>query len=267
VTVGATVMAGYARMKFSFFPETYSVGMDGVGGTGDDFAGMQVKDISSFGVAGRVGAQVKLGPQWRLGATYTSKTDLKMDDGTAKLNFGQMKVAYDAEMKDFTWPQELEFGVAYLPISGLTLAADVKWINWSAAIKTPTLKLTSPDSAGVPQSIEIPFGMNWKDQWVYAIGVEYAVTPVHTLRAGFNFAKSPVPDDSLNPLFPATVEKHLTVGYGATIGKWLFDVAYEHAFENTQTNENTNLAENPFGAGLEVSHSQNTVTASATYRY
>lgn len=266
-TLGATVMVGYAQNKFEFFPNTYSVGFDGTGGTGDDFAGMRVKDLSSFGAAARVGAQFKVGPQVRLGATYTSETDLSLDEGSATLNFGQMKAEYDAKMDDFTWPQEAEFGIAYLPIPGLTIAADAKWINWSDAIKQPVLKLSNPDTAGVPESIEIPFGMNWDDQWVYAVGVEYAINQMHTVRVGYNYGKSPVPDDSLNPLFPATVEQHMTVGYGATVGKWVFDVAYEHAFENEQANQTANLQQNPFGPGLEVSHSQNTITASATYRY
>jgi len=266
-TFGATAMIGYAKMKFSFFPNTYSAGMDGKPGTGDDFAGMKIKDLSSLGLAGRVGAQFKVGPQVRLGATYTSKTDLSLDGGEATLNFGQMKAKYDAEMSNFTWPQEVEFGVAYLPIRGLTLAADAKWINWSDAVKRPVLKLSSPDSANAPGAIEVPFAMNWDDQWVFAIGAEYVINPVHTVRVGYNYGKNPVPDNYLNPLFPAIVEQHVTLGYGATMGKWLFDVAYEHAFENSQTNNNTTPSENPFGPGLEVSHSQDTITASATYRY
>ncbi len=266
-TFGATIMLGYAQMKFEFFPNTYSVGFDGAGGTGDDFAGMRVKDLSSFGAAGRLGAQFKLGPQVRLGATYTTKTDLNLDGGTGTLNFGQMRADYDAELDKFTWPQEFEFGFAYLPIPGLTLAADAKWINWSDAIKDPTLKLKDPNSPGIPGSIAVPFAMNWDDQWVFAVGAEYVINPAHTVRVGYNYGKSPVPDNFLNPLFPATVEHHVTLGYGASFGKWVFDVAYEHAFENAQTNMNANMAENPFGPGLEVSHSQDTVTAAVTYRY
>jgi long-chain fatty acid transport protein len=161
----------------------------------------------------------------------------------------------------------VEFGFAYMPARGLTLAADAKWINWSDAVKRPVLKLSSPDSAGVPANIEVPFAMNWDDQWVFAIGVEYAINPVHTVRVGYNYGKSPVPDDFVNPLFPAIVEQHATLGYAATMGRWIFDLAYEHAFEKSQTNLNATPAENPFGPGLEVSHSQNTITASATYRY
>jgi len=145
VTLGATVMVGYSQCKFSLYPDTYSVGPDGVGGTGDDFAGMDVTDLASFGFAGRVGAQVKLGPMVRLGATYTSESTIKLDGGNARLNFGPMNVNYDAEMTNFTWPQEVEAGIAVTPVQGLTVAADVKWINWSATIDQPVLKISKPD--------------------------------------------------------------------------------------------------------------------------
>lgn len=258
LSVGATVMIGYAQMKFDYFPNTYSAGQDGQPGTGDDFPGMKVRDLTSFGVAGKVGAQATLGPMVRVGAAYTSKTSLSLDGGDATFNFGAAKAKYDAEMDDFTWPQEFEFGVAVLPVPGLTLAADAKWINWSDAVDRPVLKVSDPNLAGFPSEMEIPFEMQWDDQWVFAVGAEYAITPVHTVRAGFNYGKNPVPDETLNPLFPAIVEKHATLGYGFNHGKWSLDVAYEHAFENTQTNPATTQ---------EISHSQDTVSAGVTYRY
>ena len=258
ISVGATVMVGYAQMKFDYFPGTYSPGPDGTPGTGDDFPGMSVDNLSSWGVAGKVGTQIKLGPMVRFGASYTTKTAISLDNGDATLNFGMAKVKYDAKMDDFTWPQEVEFGVAFLPAKGLTVAADVKWINWSDAIKKPILKISDPNMAGVPQQIDIPFVMNWDDQWVFAIGTEYAINTMNILRAGFNYGKNPVPDETLNPLFPAIVEKHLTLGYGLSFVKWNFDLAYEHAFENTATNPVTTQ---------KVSHGQDTVSVAATYRY
>jgi len=177
------------------------------------------------------------------------------------LNFGNQggKVEYDAEMSDFTWPQEVEFGVAYVPVKGLTLAADVKWINWSATIDKPKLKLSNPP-AGFPELPDQEFDMGWDDQWVYAIGAEYVINAVHTVRCGFNYGNNPVPDDKLNPLFPAIPTTHLTLGYGANFGKWSLDLAYEHAFEEEQKSTNPAMP-------IEIAHSQNTVSVGATYRY
>jgi long-chain fatty acid transport protein len=40
------------------------------------------------------------------------------------------------------------------------------------------------------------------------------VSPALTLRAGINHASNPIPDALVNPLFPATVERHYTLGLG-----------------------------------------------------
>jgi long-chain fatty acid transport protein len=247
-SVGASVMLGYAMMKFSMFPETPGMG-----------SGLNVEDLASFGFAGKVGAQYKIGPQWRIGATYTSESSLSFEDGEATLNFGPQggKVKYDAELDDFTWPQEFEAGVAYVPMPGLTIAADVKWINWSATVDQPKLKLSNPP-AGYPALPDTTFDMAWDDQWIYAIGAEYCINQKHTVRAGFNYGNNPVPDDTLNPLFPAIPTTHLTLGYGLNLGKWGVDLAYEHAFDVTQKSSTM-----PF----EISHSQNTVSLGVSYRY
>jgi long-chain fatty acid transport protein len=108
--------------------------------------------------------------------------------------------------------------------------------------------------------MEKEFNMGWDDQWVYAIGAEYAINAVHTVRAGFNYGNNPVPDDLLNPLFPAIPTTHMTLGYGANFGKWSLDLAYEHAFEEEQRSTNPAMP-------IEIAHSQNTFSIGATYRY
>jgi len=95
---------------------------------------------------------------------------------------------------------------------------------------------------------------------VYAIGAEWAINTVHTVRCGFNYGNNPVPDDRLNPLFPAIPTTHLTLGYGANFGKWSLDLAYEHAFEEEQKSTNPAMP-------IEIAHSQNTVSIGATYHY
>jgi long-chain fatty acid transport protein len=253
LSLGASVMIGYTTMKFSMFPET--PGMN---------SGLKVEDMTSFGYAGKIGAQYKIGPQWSFGATYTTQAKIDMDGGTATLNYGPQggKVKYDAAMSDFTWPQEFEAGLAFTPKKGLTIAADVKWVNWSATIDEPKLQLSDPGSPVPPgyENMELPFAMGWDDQIVYAIGAEYALNEKHTLRAGFNYANNPVPDDKLNPLFPAIPTTHMTLGYGLNLGKWSVDLAYEHAFEETQKSTNPAMP-------IEIAHSQNTVSIGATYRY
>ena len=256
LSLGLGLMVGYADMEFSLFPE-YA-------------GGISVEDLYSFGYAGRLGLHYKINEMFSLGAQYTTEASLDLDGGTLTANYGPAgNVSFDAEMEDFTWPQEAEFGLAVQATQSLLVAADVKWIGWSRAIDVVKVK-ASGGPPGMPAPVTpgsdaILFNMNWDDQWVYALGVEYVINPVHTVRLGYNYGKSPVPDASLSPLFPAIVEHHATLGYRLTLNNWAIDLAYEHAFENTQENDNPDPLLNPFGPGLSVSHSQNTVHGAITY--
>ena len=259
--VGAGVMVGYTDIQFSFFPNTYSVGRDNQPGTMDDFMGVDARGLRDYGMAGRLGLQYRLTDSINLGFQYTSEAALDPNGGSLVLNFGSTDVRYDAEMKDFAWPRELEFGIAARVTPQLLVATDVKWLNWSSAMNIVRLQASNPDIPVVLRNPELQFDMNWDDQWVLAVGAEYTMMHGHTVRCGYNYGKSPVPDTNLTPLFPAIVEHHLTLGYGYLTKGWGLDFAWEHAFENSQTNPD------PFVPGPTVQHSQNTLHAVVTWYY
>ena len=96
-------------------------------------------------------------------------------------------------------------------------------------------------------SVSFALPQNWKDQTVFNIGAAYAFDDKLTLRAGFNYASNPVPDAYVNPLFPATVEQHYTLGVGYRFSPVSdFNASMTVAPSNTVTN----------GQGVEISHSQ-----------
>ena len=265
LTLGLAAIGGYAKMDFSMFPE----------GQG----GMDVTDLTDMSIAGRLGLQYKICNALSLGMVYTSETALDLADGNAAVNFGSEMggiVDYEAEMMNFTWPQEAEFGIALQPDAKWLVAVDAKWINWESSMDVVTLEVSNPPE-GMPEAPfpdgqggytnAMPFQMKWENQMVYALGIEYSVNEMNTVRAGFNYGKNPVPDDNLSPLFPAIVETHATVGYGLQLNNLSFDLAYEHGFENSQTNENANQMVNPFGPGITVKHSQNTIHFETAYAF
>ena len=57
-------------------------------------------------------------------------------------------------------------------------------------------------------------GFGWNSQNVFKLGIEHKYNKDITLRAGYNYGKSPIPDDQVlfNMLAPATSEKHYTLG-------------------------------------------------------
>jgi len=63
--------------------------------------------------------------------------------------------------------------------------------------------------------------MDWDDQFVYKVGIQYAVHPMVTLRAGYNYGKMPLNSDRAfkNMAFPAVSEHHITAGLGINFNK------------------------------------------------
>ena len=138
----------------------------------------------------------------------------------------------------------------------MQIALDVKRYFWDDAIDTILVTAKDPDVAGAPPEVVLPFVFDWRDQWVFALGGDFRLDDRWTLRAGYNYGENPVPDHTLTPLFPATVEHHLSVGVGWLRGHRTYELAIEHAFEQDQANGNPDPRVNPFGPGSEVRHQQ-----------
>lgn len=123
-------------------------------------------------------------------------------------------------------------GVSYLPINDLTLALDLKWINYSG-----TAGFKESNFAPSPTGPYVQ-GFGWEDIFTVGFGTQYKVTKEFALRAGYNYSDSPIPSDQqfFNVFAPAIVQHHLTLGAGYDFTTNLqLNLAYYHAFENTQS--------------------------------
>ena len=194
--------------------------------------------LSDQGYDYSYGAGIKLGwlgdfmdDRVSVGLSYTSRTYMTKFDKYRGLF---------AEQGDFDIPANYGIGFAFKPKKNLVFAADINRIEWSsiAALgnRGPGSSAPPPErypgpGGGVNALNGIPsmapggaiystgndegMGFGWKDQTVYKIGVDWGVNERLQLRAGYNYGKTPIPDDQLtfNTLFPVTTEKHYTVGF------------------------------------------------------
>jgi long-chain fatty acid transport protein len=57
-------------------------------------------------------------------------------------------------------------------------------------------------------------GFGWRNQKVYKFGIEHKYNKSFTMRAGYNYGRSPIPEDQVlfNMLAPATSDRHYTLG-------------------------------------------------------
>jgi len=190
-----------------------------------------------------------------VGATYHSESNIDDLTGSGTITpfaGGNTPGAFPANytVVDFQWPATWGVGMAWNVTPELLVAADIKQLMWSQTMKDFTLGSDIPAFGG-PQPLQ-SMPQNWEDQTVYSIGAQYKIDPAVALRVGYNYGKNPVPDNTLNPLFPAITESHFTFGAGWQIDKAnSLAIAFTYAPEVSQTA----VAPNP-AAPIEMSHSQ-----------
>ncbi|MDQ7015429.1 MAG: outer membrane protein transport protein [Gammaproteobacteria bacterium] len=121
---------------------------------------------------------------------------------------------------DFQWPATLGVGAALKLSPAVMLAADIKQIYWSGVMDSFRMQFTSdaaqanPLAAGFAnQTMDLEMFQKWDDQTVVQLGGAFKMGAALTVRAGVNIASNPVPNSTLNPLFPAIIENHYTAGF------------------------------------------------------
>lgn len=181
------------------------------------------------------GAGIKLGwlgefldDKLTVGLTYASRTYMTKFDKYSSLF---------AEQGDFDIPENYGIGIAFKPKKNLVIAADVLRINYNdiASVGNPGPG-PDPDGAmgdlsGIPAmdfGVACPdasnpyctgrdqgMGFGWENQTVYKLGIQYGVNNRLQVRAGYNYGKSPIPNDQMTftMLVPATVEHHYSAGF------------------------------------------------------
>jgi long-chain fatty acid transport protein len=230
------------------------------------------------GWAGKLGIHYRVSENFSLGATWHSKTHI--DDLKAKRANLQMGVVTPGgtqtvpvsgrlSVVDFQWPETYGIGFAWQATPKLMLVGDVKRIRWANSMKNFTLKFDADatQSNAMAQNFVNNGGtamtaileQHWKDHTIYMFGGQYMLRPDLALRAGINVTKNPVPDATLNPLFPATIRRHLSLGMG-----WKLDKEETLAFSLTYAPQVSNT--NP-GTGITSTHRQTTLRVNYNFMY
>lgn len=196
-------------------------GLDMKGAFGNGGPRIDFSDNNSFtgaakgyGYAGKLGLVYKPTPTFNVGMTYHSRTmlgDMQTDDNGAVFN----GMVGKATIHDFQWPTTYGIGVAWQATPDLMLATDLKRIGWKASMQNYNLAFTPTGGSEIP----LTMAQNWDNQNVFSIGAQYRINERLNVRAGYNYGKNPVPAATLNPLFPAIVEKHYTAGFDYRIGQ------------------------------------------------
>jgi long-chain fatty acid transport protein len=227
---------------------------------------------SGFGFGGQIGAIYKLGPV-SFGLSYVSPQSVEHKRVST---FGNSGPKQDLRLE---MPQTVAFGIAFQPAGNLLLKddnllieGDFKWINWANA-----------------QGYK---DFDWRDQYVFGMGVQYKPIPQLALRMGVNYGQNPVKaHNGFNGAsftnvqgvlvntgqyeylrvigFPAIVETHLTCGIGYDFSeRFGVNLGYTHGFAKTISETGINFG-GPGGPTVTLSSklAEDSIEAGFTWRF
>lgn len=193
-----------------------------------------------------------------LGAVATSKIYM-----TKFQNYSELF----AEHGDIDTPASIGAGAALKITPKTTVALDISRTYYSKvrSIANPGpntsggLFPVSKDANGLGEDAGLGFG--WRDQTVYKLGINHEFNSKWTLRAGWNYGKSPIKQEreiAFNIVAPANTQHHATLGGTYKINKEMeVSFAYMHAFAFQQSGPTyvggtgtIKMSQNSFGTSL-----------------
>jgi long-chain fatty acid transport protein len=161
------------------------------------------------------------------------------------LGAAQSDFDYDAEVTN-VFPQSVTLGAEWQATSRLTVAAALEWLDWSRTFDTLVVDLENGNNADLNGLVggdrlhdEVP--LNWRDQWVARIGLEYALSDQWAVRAGYSWARSPVPTDTLTPLTAVIPEHTVSAGLGWKNEHWTVDLGWQWQLPREESVDRTVL--------------------------
>lgn len=215
LSIGGGVNLSYASFRQKLYPKTSDAGAQ--------FFGLRLDGADGVSVNGRIGIAYMLTETLRLGATYSTINKLTLEGGELSVNYtalGEGVVRYDdATVKGFALPQDFGIGLSWRVAPSLLLATEVTWLDWSGALKNATLRASNPGNANVPQTLEVVQALNFRDQFVFALGLAYDTSDRTTVMAGINLARNPIPNSTLTPAINLTQELEFNAGFSHKLGK------------------------------------------------
>ncbi|MEZ8917931.1 outer membrane protein transport protein [Vibrio lentus] len=154
----------------------------------------------------QVGTAWQINENNRLGFTYKSEVDLTLT-GHANghgFNFGQPNKK-DAGSMDLALPATAELASFHQLTEKVAVHASINWTNWSS------FKELVADFPTESVSIKEE---NWEDNYRFAIGTTYQMTPKLALRSGIAYDTSAVSEEHRTATIPETDRTWLSIGAG-----------------------------------------------------
>lgn len=187
------------------------------------------------GVGANAAVSVKVTDNQTVSLTYRSpvKVDYKgnvevngMPAGAEALGISPSS-DFDSSI-NFPAVATLGYGIKLSPT--VSVGADVEWAQ-SSLYKNLELDGGNNNALINPLGIAAPamIRQDWDDSWTAGVGADWQALPNVTLRAGYIYLLSPIPDETVAPTLPDISRSVVSVGLGYKHARHSFDVAYAYS--------------------------------------
>ncbi|KAB0304254.1 outer membrane protein transport protein [Vibrio fortis] len=222
----------------------------------------------------QVGTAWQINENNRLGFTYKSEVDLTLEGHAKGAAFdavaagvgglGAIKPQYSGSM-ELALPATAELASFHQLTDTVAIHASVNWTNWSSFKE---LVADIPEFG--PARTQDIKEENWEDNYRFAIGTTYQMTPKLTLRSGIAYDTSAVSEEHRTATIPETDRTWLSIGAGYQWSEQLsLDAGFTYILAKDAKMLEDDAASAPFGGSFEgeVSGSIWLVGVQANYRF
>ena len=171
----------------------------------------------------------------------------------------------------FVYPQKIGIGISYKPWKNWHFAFDASWVEWSDFLGYWIMKQKNGDNNDLnaiigDTSFVGDIYQNWKDSYIFSIGIEYEYSEQIILRGGFAHSTNIVPSHTIDPTGPVIAKDHATLGWGYSWKAYEFNVSYEHIFRNSSSRVSHHMVTRNYD-NAKTSLSANIVYLTYTWKF
>ena len=214
VSVGAGLDMYYGRLQFREFPFG---------------PGSRVEaNADGFAVGGNAGVTWRMTPDQRLALTCRTPFDLKFSGDMETANVPSPPLPASVPESDldttFKFPTIVALGYGIKLTETVRVEADVEWLQFS---RYKTMAIAAGDNSPLAGALGLADApQNWNDTWTFGLGADWRFRPDWTLRAGYKYLPSPIPNSTFAPTALDVDQSIVSAGLGYRIGRHTVDLAY-----------------------------------------
>lgn len=171
------------------------------------------------------GATWRMTERHRLALVYRSAFDVEYD-GRVTVN-GPLPLSVD-QTTELRFPSVLAVGYGWQISDTLRLGADVEWVE-NSRFQELNLSLDTGEGPVMSGALPASVRQNWDDTMTVSVGVQWRFRPAWTLRAGYSFVESPIPDETLLPYMAEGDQNMISSGVGYRANAHRFELAYAYS--------------------------------------